>query len=485
LPNFNPNYANTFEGIRKFVLKIDPALIGVSLMSVEYHNARSLTMYLKNNFKSIPVIWGGIHPTICPERCLDYADYVCIGEGERTIVDLAKAVNSNENLTIINNLCYRENGQIKKNRLYPLIENLDEIAVYDHVPVNSFVQEKGGQAVPIDKKIFKKHARYRGTTYNIMSSRGCPFSCTYCCNNFISSLYQVKKVRRRSVENVISELKKAINDNPEIEHINFQDDCFLACSDEYLKEFCRVYKEEIGKSFVVRAIPIYITRNKIGYLKDAGLTWIIMGLQSGSDRVCEEIYKRKSVKADFLKAAEIVNDFNIAAMYDVILDNPFENEEDRLETIQTLTETPKPFYSQSYSLSLYLGTELHERAKKECPEEIEDFLKKDYLIYQKNTINSMIRLSVFLSEKSMNKIVYLYKQDQKGIRFKVALLIANALSSTIFEPITYFRVIKLSKGGSYLRTLAVLPNYFKEGLMRYFKQFKANKKEKKFHSAQA
>lgn len=480
LPNFNPNDDNSLKNIKQFVSERSPLFIGISLMSVEYYNARDLTKYLKSNFKSIPIIWGGIHPTICPEMCLDYADYVCIGEGERTIIDLAKAVDNNKNLTAINNLCYLENGQIKKNILYPLIENLDEIPSYDHIAVNSFMQEKSGRIVPIDKKVFKKHARQRGTVYMILSSRGCPFSCTYCCNNFTLSLYQSRKVRRRSVKNVILELEKAVNDNPEIEYITFQDDCFLACSDEYLKEFCKTYREKIMKPFIVRVIPIYITQNKIKCLKDAGLAWINLGLQSGSDRVCKEIYKRKSLKSDFLKAAGIIKNLNVAAFYDVILDNPFENEKDRLETIQTLIETPKPFYPQIFSLSLYLGTELYERAKKECPERIEDSLKKEFLTYHKNTINNMIRLSVFLSEKFMNKIVYLYKQNQKGIKFKSILFIANLLSSIIFEPLTYLRLIKLSKGGSYMRTLSVLPNYFKEGFIRYLEQFRRTNKKYEF-----
>lgn len=473
LPNFNPNEDNTLEKIKKFISKINPAFIGISLMSVEFYNARNLTKYLKNNFKPIPIIWGGIHPTIAPEKCLDYADYVCIGEGERVILSLSNAINRNESVKNINNICYIKNGQIKRNPLYPLIENLDEIPPYDHIPVNSFIQEKNGRIVPIDKKVFRRYARYRGTVYSVMSSRGCPFSCTYCCNNFISRLYQSKKVRRRSIKNFIFELEKAINDNPEIEYINFQDDCFLACSNEYLMEFCETYKEKIRKPFICRSIPIYITRNKMKYLKEAGLAWISLGLQSGSDRVCKEIYKRKSLKADFIKAARIIKDFNIAAFYDVILDNPFETEENKLETMQTFIETPKPFYAQFFSLNLYLGTELYERAKKECPEKIEDSLKKELVVYHKNTINNMIRLSVFLSEKFMNKIVYLYKQNPRGIRLKVTLFIANLLSSIILEPLTYFRVIKLSQGGSYIRTLKVLPNYFKVGFTRYLNQFKA------------
>lgn len=475
LPYFNPNNDDVLENIRKFVLEIDPKLIGISLMSVEYSHACDLTKYLKNNFESMPIIWGGIHPTISPEGCLDYADYVCIGEGERTTLDFANAINKNENIKTIKNLCYRENGRIKKNPLYPLIENLDEIPSYDHIPINSFIQENK-RILPLDKKLFKRAARYLGTTYSVISSRGCPFSCTYCCNNFISRLYESKKVRRRSIWNIIPELKEAVDDNPEIEYINFQDDCFLACSNEYLREFCQAYKEKIRKPFIARSIPIYITRDKIKSLKDAGLAWISLGLQSGSDRTLKEIYKRKSLKADFLKAARIISDFNIAAFYDVILDNPFENEEDKLETVKTLIETPKPFYTQFLSLTFYLGTELYEKAKKECPEKIEDYLKKDYLVYQRNILNNIIRLAAFLSETYTNKIVYLYKQNPTGFRFKVILFIANLLSLIIFEPLTYFRVIRLSQGGSYVRTLKVLPNYSREGFMRYLNQFNAKTK---------
>lgn len=473
LPNFDSNDDISLKNIKKFISEISPMFIGFSLMSLEYYGARDLTKYLKSNFSSTPIIWGGIHPTISPEMCLDYADYVCVGEGERTILDFANAVSQNKSVKAINNLCYAQDGQIKKNALYPRIENLDEIPPYDHIPANSFIQEKNGQIVPVNRKVFKKYARYRGTTYSIMSSRGCPFSCTYCCNNFISRLYQNKKVRKRSIGSIIFELEKAVNNNPEIEYVNFQDDCFLACDEEYLADFCRIYKEKIKKPFIVRAIPVYITWNKIKCLKETGLAWISLGLQSGSDRVSKEIYRRSSLKSDFLKAARIIKEFNIAAFYDVIIDNNFENEEDRFETIQTLIETPKPFFPQIFSLTLYSGTELYERAKKECPQTIENSLEKDFVLYHKSAINNLIRLSIFLNPKFMNKIIRLYKQNPKGKKFKAALFVANLLSSAVLEPITYFRVIKLSQRQSYVKAMSVLPNYLKEGLMRYFSQFKA------------
>ena len=155
LRNFNPDNKEHSERVRKFVLEIDPSLIGISLMSDEYYSTCNLTKYLKSINKTTPIIWGGIHPTISPESCLDYADYVCIGEGERTILDVANAIDKKENIKDINNLCYLESGRIKRNALYPHIENLDEIPIYDHIPRDSFVLEDNG-IPPLNKKNFRR-----------------------------------------------------------------------------------------------------------------------------------------------------------------------------------------------------------------------------------------------------------------------------------------------------------------------------------------
>ncbi len=473
LPNFSSGQ-DALKNIGRLISDLSPKLIGVSLMSVEYHRACDLTKYLKVNFKSVPVLWGGIHPTIAPETCLDYADYVCIGEGEGTILDLSNAIERGEDVTGINNLCFRLDGRMERNPLNPLIDNLDELPVYDHIPVNAFIQVKS-RISPLTRRLFRKYTRYRGITYSVITSRGCPFSCTYCCNNFVSRLYQSRKIRRRSIRNIISELERAMRDNPELEYINFQDDCFLACGDEYLGEFCKGYKDKIAKPFVARSIPIYITKKRMNWLKGAGLAWISLGLQSGSDRVLKDIYKRKSLAGDFLKAAKIIKDFNVAAFYDVILDNPFETEEDKIQTIQTLMDTPRPFYTQYLSLVFYLGTELYERASRECPEQIEDILTKDYFIYDRNVLNDMIRLATFLGKRHMNAIVRLYKQGPSGFRFRSLLFISRLLSLIVHEPVTYFQVIRLSMGGSLYKTLRVMPGYFGEGLMRYFSQFKGRK----------
>jgi radical SAM superfamily enzyme YgiQ (UPF0313 family) len=478
LPNFDKNDSHAFNNIIKFIDNKKPGFIGISLMSLEYSNAAALTDSLKNRFSNIPVIWGGIHPTIDPDTCLVSADYVCLGEGERSILDFADAANTNGDPKGINNLCYMENGRLRKNPMYPLIENLDDIPSYEHIPDNGFLQEKNGLIQKINKKAFRRYNRFRGTIYDTVSSRGCPFKCTFCCNNSLADLYDNKSriIRRRGIENVILELEKAVNQYPEIEYIHFLDDCFSMASRNHIKDFCNVYKERVRRPFITHEIPTNVEREKVKYMKNAGLVWVEIGLQSGSDVVCKDIYKRGSCKADYLNSMKIMRDNNVAVVCDVILDNPYEKEEEKLETLQALIETPRPVLPHFFSLTLYKGTELHDMVMKEYPYKKNDYLDKDYFDYEKNVINDMTRIAGFLGQKYMIKMVGLYRTNPKGKKFKTMLFFGKLLSSVIIEPYTYFQLIKISQRGSTLKALKVLPGYFKEGFKRYFKQYTTGKK---------
>lgn len=459
LPNLN-----SLDKILHFIKEIDPIFIGISLMSGEYYKAKELTNAIRNSEIEIPIIWGGIHPTISPESCVHDTDYVCIGEADKMIFDFADNINNPEN---VKNLCYIKDGDIVKNELYSPIENLDELPFYDYVPINSYIQDKSGEIVPLNKKMLKKYSRFSGAHYSIISSRGCPFSCAYCCNNFLSKLYSdYPRVRRRSVDSIIEELK-TISDNKDIKMIAFQDDCFMSNSEENIEKFCYMHKNKINKSFSIHSIPIYVTENKVRLFKDAGMSWLSLGLQTGSDRVNKEIYKRRSLKSDFIKAVDIAKKYDVSTFCDVILDNPLESNEESLETINTLMSIPKPFHPQIFSLTLYEGTELHNNIFSH-----EDYCKKNYAMYEKTTINKMIRLSCFLPKSYMSYLVNEYQKGENRIKFIVSFWILNWLSLLMIEPIYYFRLIRMANNGSYLNALKNIPNLLKRGIHVYKMQLK-------------
>ncbi|MBL7196579.1 MAG: B12-binding domain-containing radical SAM protein [Candidatus Omnitrophica bacterium] len=458
------------DAVYNLIDKLSPLFIGISLMSIEYDRAMRLTHVLKSHYPSIPILWGGIHPTVAPETCLDYADFICIGEGESFIVDFANAVASGSSPEALGSLVFRRTGQVIQNPLYLLMADLSAIPACEHVPRDSYVLHKG-TITPLNIRTFRKYARYSGTTYSIMSSRGCPFSCTYCCNNALAKIYNSKKVRFRELSSVIDELRMAITQYPFIEYINFQDDCFLSRSDEELERFCHLYKQEIKRPFIARSIPTFITERKIVSMKSAGLAWISLGLQSGSDRVCREVYERRSGKQDFLKAAWVIKNQDLAAFYDVILDNPFETDEDRVDTVLTLMETPKPFYTQYFSLSLYPGTELRRRAIEEGLIKGDEYLSKDYQLYNKTSINNLVRLATFIPSSWLRLLLELFRLKSTSLWFKMNLSVARLFAIAFAEPITYLKIIRLSQSKKLGATIRVLPYYMKEGLSRFRKQF--------------
>ena len=93
-------------------------LIGISLMTNYFDNVVQLTLALKNHTR-IPILWGGIHPSVRPEECLKYADMVCIGEGEEALVELAKRMNEGQNCYDVKNIWFKGKGNLITNQLRP------------------------------------------------------------------------------------------------------------------------------------------------------------------------------------------------------------------------------------------------------------------------------------------------------------------------------------------------------------------------------
>ncbi|MBF0434561.1 MAG: cobalamin-dependent protein [Magnetococcales bacterium] len=449
--------------LKQFIEKFSPDLIGIGLMSHEFLQARDVCQWLTAHFPRIPIIMGGIHPTLAPEECLDSgAEYVCIGEGEYAIVDLAAAIEGNLPTQHINNLIYRDKEKnIIRNPLYPLIQDLDSLPAYEHIPVNSYIFYDGIIS-SLTKTIFNQFHRHLGTHYAVLSSRGCPYQCTYCCNNFISGLYGTTKIRRRSVDSVIRELSVAIRDYPEIETINFADDCFLAANIKEIIHLSDLYKDLVGKPFIIRSIPTYITEEKISVLKTAGLSWVLIGLQSGSDRIVKDVYKRKSLSKHFLKASSIIHHSGVAACYDIIMDNPYETDEDRWETVYLLMQLPKPFFVDFFSLNFYRGTEIYIQAVKDgLISDASESLRKDYKVLDDTTLNRIIRIAPFVPVLLMKILVHDHNKQEFSIISHWALKILRVVSSLLFEPITYIRLIYLSQNKSIQRTGHAIMIYIK------------------------
>lgn len=375
-------------------------LIGISLMTNFFDNVVQITQRLKKDL-NIPILWGGIHPTIRPVECLDYADMVCVGEGEETIVELARKMGNGQDYHNVQGMWLKNKGNIITNEIRPLIQDLDSIPFPDYDYETHYILDSKS-IHQMDEGLLKKHT---DGVYMTMPTRGCPFGCSYCCNNALNKIYPNQKpFRKRGVDNIIKELMQVKIRLPIMKCIKFDDDAFFIYTIEEIREFCGKYKENIGLPLMITgATPSSLTREKLSLLVDAGLIMIRMGIQTGSERT-KRLYKRHHSNQQVEKAVKIINEFKDKIgipRYDIILDNPWETDEDLVETLMLLAKLPVPYQLSLYSLTFYPGTELYEIAKREgiITDDLREVYRKYFQGCKKTYLN---RLFFLLNEYAPN-----------------------------------------------------------------------------------
>ena len=295
-----------------------------------------------------------------------------MGEGEKLIVDLTKCLQSGGDYHSLANLAYLDkSGNMVMNHLGPLDNNIDQLPFPDYDIQQHYVLHEGN-VVPFTRALLYFYftdlgSWASGPVYGIFSSRGCPYCCTYCCNNTLSAIYPSwGKMRSRPPANVIAEIQAVRQYLPRLSAVILRDDTFLAHSVEYIAEFSRLYRKEIGLPFRVYTTPQTADAKKLKLLAGIGSRfYIIMGIQTGSKEIQKQ-YKRSVNNEQMLHAAQLIHQFNNIAprpMYDVITDNPYETDHDRWETLQLIHQLPKPYRLSLFSLTFYPGTELYDLAK--------------------------------------------------------------------------------------------------------------------------
>jgi anaerobic magnesium-protoporphyrin IX monomethyl ester cyclase len=416
-------------------------IIGLTLMTDFFDNAAQITSEIKRSL-DIPVIWGGVHPTICPEESLEYADMVCIGEGEETLLTLIKKMDNKDNYLSIDNLWIKSENRIIKNPLGKLTPSLDRYPIPDYSLQDHYVLYKE-KIVPMDDNLLRLFLE-KGTVstylkkigYQTMTGRGCPHRCTYCVNDTIKSLYEGQSFFRwRSVEHVIRELSWVKENMPYIEYIWISDDTFFARSFKDLEFFCKEYKEKIGLPFTCLGSPLTVTENKMDLLVDSGLVYLQMGLQSGSKHI-QKLFNRNNMPNEvMMKAIKIINKYKdkmFPPSYDFIIDIPYETDSDKIESLRFITNIPKPFRLQPFSLVIYPGTKLYRMAKEDgyLKDDRQEIYSKRFSIREPSYLNLLMTLT-------------------KGGKFPTPLLkflvnqkILRILNSNILKP--FFRKLYLT-----------------------------------------
>jgi len=334
----------------------DAGFIGIS--SFASTSIRAIEIIEKLNTLGKPIAWGGPHATISPQMCIKHVDLVCRGEGEEATVELCDRLEKGEDLSNLKNFWVRKEGKVYKNEIRWMPGSLDHLAPPDYDLKDHYILKKDSLEKFSEKDL-------NGMIF-FMTTRGCPNNCTYCSNHMYRQLYsgKGKLLRSYSVDYVIKELVRLKEKFFTIGCFDIRDETLLARPLEDIQAFAERYKKEVGIRFKCLADPPTVKEEKIKALVDAGLTDIIVGIQSGSDRVNLEVYKRYIKRDQALKAAMVINKFKdkLTVMYDFITTNPYENPEDVLDSIRLCMELPKPYFLSVNNLVFFLGTPLYEQA---------------------------------------------------------------------------------------------------------------------------
>jgi radical SAM superfamily enzyme YgiQ (UPF0313 family) len=356
------NYSDTALDNLANIIKNDD-LIGISVMTNYYDAVKDLTIRLKRKLPKKTVIWGGIHPTVMPDTCIEIADYVCIGEGELPFLELCQNLADGISAENIPGIWSHSGNSISRNNPCNVVYDLDKIPPQDYDLEDNYILLPSDRLIPLTENNIRK---YLGVTYWTLYTRGCPFNCAYCCNNALRRINRdFTRLRAKSPDTIIREIQDVKKRFPFIQYVYFADDTMFALSEKDIKVFSEKYKKFINLPFVVSGVqPSVFTEKKFDYLVDCGLIRVRMGIQTGSQNVLD-MYKRKQSNDTIIKVTKMLQKHSKTLMmpnYDIILDNPWEKREDTLQTIALLKDISPPYCLNLFSLVFFPGTSLYDKA---------------------------------------------------------------------------------------------------------------------------
>jgi len=298
-------------------LKKGPICVGFSSYTGEQINfALEATRYVKNN-SDVPVVWGGVHPTILPRQTLENRsiDFVVKGEGEETFPELVMALEKQKNISGVRGVLYKRNGTIKENAPRPPIDlnNLPELP-YHLVDMRKYIVRFNNRRV-----------------LSFEASRGCVNRCAFC---FIQNLGQQRLWRALTPERTIERIRD-LKERFHVEGIEFQDYNFFVDLARSKRIMQLMLKEKLDVFWMACARINNVMRMDRSYLRlieKSGNTRFALGVESGSDRILRLIKKDITVK-QVLAASKKLSRTKIPPFYSLMQGFPTETEAELRMTV--------------------------------------------------------------------------------------------------------------------------------------------------------
>lgn len=392
--NYSPDELELLYEILK-----ETDLVMVAVYSSYAIRAIQVTKFVHKKFPGMKVIWGGPHCIAVPELGLRYADGICFSEGDQVVVDFVNRLEAGTNYINTPNMAFSVNGDHILNDVLPPFNDLDSLPYYDYNLEDQFLLDQG--LFQITKELLKE--RLAGYPYYVpilyfLTSRGCPHNCSYCNNCRYVALFGRNTMRFYSVDRVVEELEYTLKHLGFIEVIIFGDDDFFMRSRKDLERFAETYKKKIGLPFGVALSANTYSKEKIEILLESGLKVVQLGVQSGSQRVLNEVYNRKIQVSKTSKAVHQITSYHkthgLDLLLDFIIDNPYETTNDIIQTYKYILDVPLHVRINIFFLAFFPGTPIYDRALKDGF--IKSFNEKEFRFYTRSSVRYQKNYETFL-----------------------------------------------------------------------------------------
>lgn len=333
------------DDVYREVREWDAGMVAFSCLTQQYAAALELARYLReraaaDDFELPPLVVGGIHPTMVPEEVMRDGiwDHVGAGECEDALLELVNRVEAGERPSDVRNfLSWKGGVRPAKGSDVDWVRNpVGEFPNFEELPEPDY-ELFDTQRITDNKQGW----------FGLMTSRGCPYRCTYCLNHKIIDRYKADLERNvkglgffrfRPADKMIAEIRNVLARYENIGTFIMDDDLFTQ-NVEHAIEFCNAYVESgIQVPFVVNSHVKRLDPRVAEALSRAGCKILKLGIESGSPRVRKEILKRHMTQSDVLLTVESAEEYGLHTSGFVMIGLPGETADERLETVDLLAE---------------------------------------------------------------------------------------------------------------------------------------------------
>jgi len=330
--------------LRRELEEYRPQLIGATCVTLNYPIARRMLKVCKDFDPHIFTVIGGPHVTFALEETLlqsPWIDAIVIGEGERTLVELARAVEEDKDIRHVHGIAFADGGMVVKIPPQDHIEDLDQL--------------------PLPARELLPMARYRAldTPCTIITSRGCPYSCIFCSGRRMFG----PKVRFRSPGFVVDEIEQLQRDFGFV-RINIVDDTFTL-NHHHTQAVCEeMLRRNLKIKWSVFARVDRINKELAQLMNRAGCEWMLFGVESADEGILKTI-KKGITPGEVRRGVKIASEAGINVFNSFILGLPGESRDTALKSLAFGDELYHKYGAKYgfHMLSPLPGTEIYERAK--------------------------------------------------------------------------------------------------------------------------